>query len=91
MRTFQPHNRVCKWCGVAFVTEGRHQRLRYCSDKCARASQSNTNRLPAGERQRVPVGRRFVRADDLAECVILADPTGLPYAEAIHERNCQAA
>ena len=91
MRTFQPHNRVCKWCGVAFVAEGRHQRLRYCSDACARASNSNANRLPVGKRQRVPVGRRFVRADDMAECVIMADHTGLPYAEAIRERNFQAA
>lgn len=86
-----PVNRTCKWCGVTFVFEGRYHRLLYCSDKCARATQSNANRLPTEQRGAVPVGRKFVRADDLAECVILADHTGLPYAEAIRERNFQAA
>lgn len=85
MRTFQPHNRICKWCGVAFVAEGKHQRLRYCSDKCARASQSNTNRLPAEQQKAVPVGRQFVRSQDGEECMILADVEGLPYAKMLRE------
>lgn len=85
MRTFPPHNRTCKWCGADFVTQGQGQRLRYCSDGCAAASNSNTNRLPVGERRRVPVGRRFVRADDLAECVVCQDARGLPYALALRE------
>lgn len=80
-----PVNRICKWCGAEFVYEGRYHRLLYCSKKCARASSSNTNRLPAGERQRVPVGRRFLRSHDGAECVVLADARGLPFAEAIRE------
>jgi hypothetical protein len=76
---------------VAFVAEGKHQRLRYCSDACARASCSNTNRLPVEQQKAVPVGRHFWRTHDGAECVVMADSTGLPYAEALRECNFQTA
>lgn len=76
------NERACKRCGGAFTT-GKHQRIKYCSEKCARAMSSNTNRLAPGLRQKVPTGHRFVRADDMMEVMVLADSQGLPYAEPI--------
>jgi hypothetical protein len=35
----------------------------------------------------VPVGKRFVHADDLAECVVCQDARGLPYALAVREMD----
>lgn len=90
-RIFPPRQRTCKHCGAEFTAQGKHQRLVYCSDACCKRASSNVNRLPVAQRGAIPVGRKFVRADDLAECVILADHTGLPYAEALRERNRQTA
>ena len=85
VRTFPPRQRTCKYCGAEFTAQGQHQRLAYCSDACARRSNSNTNKLPVAQRRAVPVGRHFLRSHDGAECVIMADVMGLPYARSVRE------
>lgn len=88
-RIFPAHNRTCKTCGVSFVTQGKGQRIHYCSEACARRASSNVNRLPMQQRGAIPVGRHFVRSDDLAECVVCADARGLPYPLALREMEVQ--
>ena len=78
--------RTCHYCGGQWTNagcgRGGAHKTRYCSTACRDAARRAVNRSNRGE---VPVGRRFVRADDLAECVVCQDALGLPYPLALRE------
>ena len=83
--------RTCRHCGAqwsnAGVGRGGSHRLRYCSAACRDAARRNSNKSNGGA---IPVGRRFWRSHDGAECVVLADAKGLPFAEALREMEAQS-
>ena len=78
--------RTCNYCGGQWTNAGHGRggshKTRYCSTACRDAARRAVNRSNRGN---VPVGKRFVRADDLAECVVCQDARGLPYALALRE------
>ena len=81
--------RTCNHCGATWTNAGQGGRggahkTRYCSTACRDAARRAVNRSNRGN---VPVGKRFVRADDLAECVVCQDARGLPYALALREMD----
>ena len=86
-----PQERRCQQCGAPFMMTGRYQRFRYCSEACARAKQSNTNRLAPACRKKVQVGLVFVRSDDGAPVMVKADGRGLPYVDPLEEHHARLA
>ena len=82
-----PPLRTCRHCGVQWQNQGKlDHRIHYCSAACRDARRLACNKSNRGV---VPVGRRFWRSHDGAECVVMANAKGLPFAEAIREMEAQ--
>ena len=71
-----PRQRVCRYCGAQFVTQGNGQQLRYCNSVCAQSA-----RKAAGGRGHIPVGKVLIRSQDGKRGRVAVDAAGLPCFE----------
>ncbi len=72
-----PRQRVCRFCGSHFVTQGNGQKLWSCGPVCRESARGKTQ-VRKALRGKVPVGRVIIRTQDGQRGQVGLDEEGLP-------------